>query len=257
MHWLIQDCENIAPNSDNIIEACQQLGVGYSMVQYPGVIPCTHKAGMPYGSVQFARDADEWDDTLGVANYVFHTPAWPEQVEVWGDDFLNYDAASCAFQSVPKRERFFVKPEFEDKAFAGVVCTWDQYCKWRAQIIAGDCSGYSNLTPDTCVVYADVKPISHEYRFFVVDGEVVTGSLYREGVARRPLPFFDSPWYSGDIDDFARKRAREHWLRTYCLDIAVSDDKLKILEINCINSSGLYACDAVEIVKALEARYSA
>jgi hypothetical protein len=160
----------------------------------------------------------------------------------------------CRFNDVQETPEFFIKPTTQTKAFTGTVCTWPQYTKWRERILQGDSSGYFGLTPATEVLYGPVHQIDREYRFFVVDGKVTTGSLYREDGVYRVIPFFNSPWYRDDVERFVQDRCAE-WQpnRTFCLDTAVVQGYNKILEINCINSSGLYECDAVAIVAALEA----
>ena len=63
------------------------------------------------------------------------------------------------------------------------------FIEWRQRVIAldGD-STLTTLTADDLVVLASPKPIHAEYRFYVVDGRVVTGSMYKRG---------DLSWSSG------------------------------------------------------------
>lgn len=94
-----------------------------------------------------------------------------------------------------------------------------------------------------------MKDIYQEYRFFVIDGKVVTGSLYKQG--GKPL---SSPIVNDDVLQFAEDMVNI-WCpdRGFVIDIAVlPDNELKIVELNNLNSSGFYSCDIGKIVNAIE-----
>ena len=62
--------------------------------------------------------------------------------------------------------------------------------------------------------------------------------------------------YSQDVPpivtDFAKERIAEYCPRTaICLDIALTDDGPKVVEINSISSAGFYACDMNKFVGAI------
>lgn len=250
--WLLQDHAQLYSNTDAIAEALTDLAVPFGWAEQPEPFD-DDDPPFVYGGVKFIEQAD----ALGYL--IYHTPDWSFISLALQDHLLNYGAAIVPFGCVPEAAAFFIKPIGQQKAFNGVVCTWEQYQSWRSQIGQGDVSGYYRLTMDTVVMVNRVIEIAREYRFFVVGGEVVTGSLYRDNDVRQDRPFFDSPWFSQPVADYVMMRARE-WpfpVRNFVLDVAeLPSGELKILEVNCINTSGLYACDANKIVTALERYWS-
>lgn len=170
-------------------------------------------------------------------------------VENYGSHLLNADARIATLRETDDiAGLIFVRPVGDGKQFAGEVMTRAAFMEWRERVIAldGD-SSLTTLTADDPVVMASPKPIHAEYRFYVVDGRAVTGSMYKRG---------DRVHYSAHFDErvqaFAQARA-DQWQpnRAFCLDVADTPDGLKVIEINAINSSGFYACDMGKFVHAI------
>ena len=58
---------------------------------------------------------------------------------------------------------------------------------------------------------------------------------------------------SAEVYTFAEERAnRWNPADAYALDVAEGEDGLKVIEVNCFNGSGSYACDLVKIYGAIE-----
>ena len=172
------------------------------------------------------------------------------QRDYYGDLMLNYDAEVCPFADVPKlHDTFFIRPNEDTKSFAGEITTWDHYINWRDQVrVVGETWG-KTVQMDDLVVVAKVKPIAQEYRLCVVDGVVVTGSRYKVGNKVIYTPEIDTPVLKL-ADEVIR---RFNPVDAFALDIAVTPEgEPKVLEINCINSAGLYAADTVKLVHALD-----
>jgi hypothetical protein len=93
-------------------------------------------------------------------------------------------------------------------------------------------------------VVSSPKNVIDEYRFFVIDGHVLTGSQYR---VNRQLKYRSLDW--GTEHTNARMAARDfaklyHPADVFTLDVCKTDDgAFSIIEYNCFNASGLYACD--------------
>lgn len=170
-------------------------------------------------------------------------------VENYGVHLLNADARTATLRDLDDvADVIFVRPVGDGKQFAGEVMTRAAVLEWRERVIAldGD-STLTTLTADDLVVMASPKQIHAEYRFYVVDGRVITGSLYKRG---------ERVIYSAQFDErvqvFAQARA-DQWQpnRAFCLDVADTPNGLKMIEINAINSSGFYACDMGKFVHAI------
>ena len=85
------------------------------------------------------------------------------------------------------------------------------------------------------VIVAPLKKIHQEYRFFIVESCIVTAALYKmEG----------KPSLSSDIPTHIVKYVEsviEKWLpsASVVIDIALTDEGLKVIEFNNINSLSL------------------
>ena len=95
---------------------------------------------------------------------------------------------------------------------------------------------------------APTKEIYSEYRFYVVNKKVITGSLYKEGTRVHRKLCIDQ-----DIIGYVKKVV-EIWQPdiAFVMDIANTPNGYKIIEINSLNSSGFYDCEMDKVVDALE-----
>lgn len=169
--------------------------------------------------------------------------------EKYGDQMLNSDMIVSKFKDVsPEWDRFFIRPCSDKKEFAGQVMNKGEFSNWQEKIIVLDgTSSWTSLTGDDDVMIAPVVHIFSEYRFFVVDGKVITGSLYKQG---------NRVYYSNQVDkevyDYAQSMVGV-WQpdRAFCLDVAVTEKGYSVIEINSINSAGFYECDMGKFVNAI------
>lgn len=99
------------------------------------------------------------------------------------------------------------------------------------------------------LVVSDVLEMNDEYRFFVVDNEVVTGSAYRlNGVVGE----------NTRIDDIVMATAKRYAKlyqpeNVFTMDLArLKDGTIKIIEYNCFNCSGVYLCDLVKTYESIK-----
>lgn len=139
-------------------------------------------------------------------------------------------------------EAKFIKPSRDLKAFNGGIL--------EAGISISDFilnQQYQEFYIDEIAVIAPLKKIYAEYRFFIVDKKVVTGSMYKNRGHVKASSF---------IPDHIQKAAEEYCLlyqphAVFTLDIADTPDGCKIVEYNCWNCSGAYHCDLIKIYKAI------
>lgn len=140
-------------------------------------------------------------------------------------------------------DEIFIRPDSGAKVFPGFVMsrsTWQHEFNCLDQL--------TGLTPETIVVISPVKPIAHEYRFVIVNRQVVTGSRYmKHGVL--------------DVDSRVDPRCRSLADRiaaepyqvdlAYTCDVGMVGDQAVVIELNAFSTSGLYACDRVAAFKAV------
>lgn len=202
---------------------------------------------MVCGAVTLAKIGASRDWIPGsFLNENFDYPVWKQHLD---ENLLNHDAIVCRFDEVKFHwPTFFIRPCEDTKSFSGLVYEWEDFAKWQQQVIETD-NDLATLKPETMVMYSSPKTIYREYRFFVVDGRIVTGSQYKLGNRVIHDTNIDQ-----DIIDFAQ-RMIDRWqpARAFVIDIALTPDGCKVIEINNFNSAGFYASDVGKIVDAVEA----
>jgi hypothetical protein len=180
-------------------------------------------------------------------NENFHYTKWKEH---WGDNLLNSIAVvgELATLEIPWADTYmFIRPCEDTKAFTGLVIHESDFPAWRREILS---TGRDPkwLGPKTMVVASPHQDILAEYRFFVVDGRICTGSMYKLG-NRVTYDAYVNPI----VSDFAKQMIQQ-WQpsRGFVIDIAETAEGPKIIEINNLNSSGFYCCDVSKIVQTIE-----
>lgn len=249
MFWIIQHNLFNEVGYADMISALVKHNYNYQVVK---VVPFAH---------ELQPDVDVIDDTsivvmgsdslVKVAEKKGWTPgAWTgplfdhrEWVAEWGDTMLNVDAHVQRFGDVHLLDARFIRPVDDFKIFSGGVVDPDSFASWQEKAVAyGD-----TLNADTMVVVAPLQTIYQEFRFFVVEGEIVTGSSYKFGdrVKGDPkIPLDVLKWTQDKVNWWGPEEC-------YVIDVAATPDGFKIIEYNCINGSGFYACDVERIVISL------
>jgi hypothetical protein len=170
-------------------------------------------------------------------------------VKHYGNYLVNANCEVAKFSEVKKKwDTFFIRPITDRKQFGGLVMNWEHFTTWQKKVIElnGE-SSHTTLKGDDLIITAPVTKIYTEYRFFVVNGEVITGSQYKVGTRVVYTNQFDER-----VTDFAKKMVNI-WQpnKAFALDIAEIEDGLRVLEINSLNSAGFYACDMGKFVNAV------
>ena len=104
----------------------------------------------------------------------------------WGDAMLNAAAAVWRFADVPVSSlpaQFFCRPAEDNKLWKAGPTRLGEFLEWHAQVreLWDDPEVESSIQPDTRIVIGQLREIAEEHRFWVVDGRVVTNSLYKRG----------------------------------------------------------------------------
>lgn len=165
-----------------------------------------------------------------------------------GDLYMNHDMVVCpaekAAEIAAERgwEWFFVKPDTDEKQFAGTITDPRKYPFFIEGMLA-----HEWVTRDFEVCVSPIRDIGIEWRLPVVDGKVVDYSIYRQ--YRQVMPSREI--YQEVLDVAAGAIARHNPVPVYVIDIGQVDDQLRVIEYNGFNSSGLYACDVGNVVDAV------
>jgi hypothetical protein len=235
--------------------------------QFVGVIPFTREITsndpiegadyIPYGSTLFASIARElgWRGLHHDLDTMTYSAAVENRNDMLNGEMIMSasDALEFLFEdykSNPSRH-WFIRPAADLKQFSGYV---DSNAELGAHLSSmmmsydrGELGSYA-LNPSTKVVLAEPKVIDAEWRWFVVGGKIVSGSMYRAHGQLRKLRELDQ-----DVVNEAQSLA-DAWLPMDCvvMDTALVRGRfVKVVEFNCINCSGFYENDVDAVFKAL------
>lgn len=251
MHWVIQQSIFKPGNFQLLVNALDRFGISYTPVSIPNgtvdLVPNLAVAGKVYvcGAIKLAKIARERGWSPGsFLNEKFSFDLWLDEL---GSELLNADfrIGTLAAIQVDPIAKFFIRPLEDNKAFDGMVIDAEMLNDWRRD-------------PAKChlqqmeVMVSPVKSIFREYRLFIVNHKVVTGSVYRIG-GRAEV--------SSDVEEYVLDYARtviERWTpaESCVMDICLTEAGLKVIEFNNINSSGFYASDVAKYVDAIQHQYA-
>jgi hypothetical protein len=170
---------------------------------------------------------------------------------------LNKDYYIQPFGSVHFEIPYFVRPNSGNKTFPAMV-----YENSKEFYKALSC--YNISKNELCVIAPTNELIIEEIRFVVVDGQIITGSTYRDKAGfldhdkcRVVIPSHWA-WERAQriLDNSTALNALPH--RIFIMDVARCAvnislarnhyDNVKVVECNAFSTSGLYACDLDKIV---------
>lgn len=238
VNWILDECicdspEKFQELQKHIKETGDELGKSYA--DFNRLECCL-------ASLPTARNNGFYDSKVyRVSNYVNYIPEW----------YLNSDCLFVPF-GVLKRDIFknqifdkfnyakklFIKSDSGFKLLTGFSIDKDD---WDKEI------GFLKLFNDDMILVSSHKEVEKEYRFWIVDNEIVTWSSYS----------WDESEYENTIEDYiyatAKTIASQIDLRTFTLDLCLTKDDWapKVVEINNIYTSGLYNCDFKLLISKL------
>lgn len=268
MHWLMQ--QNLSTEAQLVpfieaLDSLKPLGATWSFIKlipFVGdVEPDIDYAGrkvFALGSTSLILAAKKrgWSPGVIYDPVIFDYRAWLKNLGK--ENLLNGDGVVCRFEEAAEvmadmgLNKAFVRPCEDLKAFTGEVMKRENLADWVARVKDGEVSTRAlQLTSLTPVVVARSKFVYREWRFFVVDGKVISGSQYRDAYGKRED--VDVP---PDVWTFAQAMVNL-WPMAPCFVIDIGEIKqgLKVVEINCFNGSGAYLCDLKKVFAAVERLY--
>jgi hypothetical protein len=254
MRWILQKFED----TEKLSAALDRLGIAYTwhkVVPSVGELDPEPEVADPnavilFGSYSLWRMALKKNWSPGVFTIA---PFLHE--DVWKPFLLNGTVRLLTVREAaalkPAETLHFVRPVSDSKEIAGTVMSTSELIDTARAVLnlSEDEIPGGSLSHNTELLLAEPVRIHKEWRCWVVGGEVVTWSLYKEGT--RVV-------YRAEIDDdalaFARKMAtlNPDYSPAYVLDVCRTEAGLRIIETNCINAAGFYAADLFRLVAALE-----
>lgn len=145
------------------------------------------------------------------------------------------------FNTFGEDNKVFIRPDSPYKDFTGFVVQKDEFDR---KIVT---MSYGNLEHNLMMMVAKPQKILAEYRFYLCQDEVITGSRYMINGEHD-----EEKGYSGNALRCAEKVSKAKWRPSpvFVADIGeLENGECKLLEVNSLNCSGMYYCDMEKIVK--------
>ena len=277
MHHLIQSNMFNETGYARLVNAVKEMNLPYGIfklrpfdheIQWEeGIISGGAKPTMVWGTLSVERAAARYGWHPGVfKNENFSMKVLDEK---WGPRMLNSDAKFYKLGEVPSWEgAMFMRPVHDTKSFVGQLMNGDEFEKWREDLFALR-DEFTTVDLNTEVMIASPKHVIDEARFFVVDKQVVAGSMYRidghvlyKGIDSN-TPLYMPMWEWANAHCYGTRYAGDVWYtigragawaphEAFVMDVARTEEGFSIIEVNCINSAGFYDCNMGSVVRALE-----
>lgn len=255
MYYIVQKNVFRETNYDIIFKALEKLGLEFEVVEFDEnnnvEFKTKRKDVFPFGSVRLAKvsaDEDWFPGSFFGGNHDFSIYS-----QHYKENLLNYDSKIYRFGDILEwevNELKFIRPCKDSKLFTGRVFT---KTKWEDMVSMKKENPYfKEEMLDDLIQVTNPKEIYKEARMWIVDGKVVTSSYYKFGDF---LPYEESVEQAGV--DFANEMALLYQVAdTFVMDICLTPDGWKIVEINCTNCSGFYKGDMQKLIIALENKFN-
>jgi len=246
IRWVGQD--NLGRHyADQVKFACDSLEIEYIAQQ---AIPFSSELpNVPNNKLTIFYGATNWINNIVSSGKwtpgAFFNPdstfsLWRDK---YGQNALNQLAEVTTLEKILNQnsnadELLFIRPDSDQKEFAGQVLRRSEINKWASTVMTN--------APDILtlpVVVGEPYGIEKEWRLFIVDGRVSSGSQYR---TRHGLD--TSSYVPGGVIEFAENMAKLYSPSpVFVIDIAKSSE-LYVLEVGCFNSAGFYDSDVDKII---------
>ncbi|MEO1110656.1 MAG: ATP-grasp domain-containing protein [Pseudomonadota bacterium] len=256
MQWLLQEFQD----TQKLANALDRLKIPYTwhkVVPFVGELVPEPEIINPASVVMFGSySLWRYAEKRALSPGVFKIPPFVHE-KSWHPLLLNgADALFLQLREIPDQlpddgKHWFLRPVDDSKEEPGNVKSSAEIINLANKVLAVNQEEIPNgsLRHDTQLMLTKPARILREWRIWVIDGRVVTWSLYKEG--QRVV-------YRQEIDEDALEFA-EHlvacnpaYSRAYVLDICRTEHGLKMLETNCINAAGFYAADLVKLASAVD-----
>ncbi len=257
MFFLVQSNIYLDPDHYKIFDALEELNIDYGVVNIPATaekidFETDRKDIFVYGSVNIARLAKQntgwFPGSFYGGNHLYQVYS-----AYYGAHLLNHEITVCKISdrlTWEKEEKKFIKPYNEAKIFTGRVFS---EAEWKDFVFEALENPSNRITEDSLIQVSEAKTTIKEARLWIVGGQIIDAGYYK---FNDQAPFEEKVQEEGLA--FARDMLRLFNLEeAFVMDICLTDEGWKIVEINCINSSGFYPNTNVKsIIKALNVYFS-
>lgn len=258
MYYIVQENTWVEDQYEYLITSLDRLGLEYEIVK---VIPFVEEIEFQtkrkdifcFGGMKLSRLSKLYNWKPGSLMNSNHD--YMVYKDYYKENLLNYDSKIFKITDEFKwNGDFFCRPTLDTKIFTGKPFTMDEWIKERNRLLKNLENDKKEglittvLNEDSEIQVCSLKNIQKEFRFWIVGGEIITASLYRNGC------FVN---YSDIIDDEATEFCEEmikifQLADAFVMDICLTDGEWKIIECGCISVSGFYKANIPKLLMALE-----
>lgn len=251
VRWIVES--DVLNYTDRLVKYLRDSGIPYKETNYRDVLSYYRTisdflrddeiATIFVGSLRTAREIKQYPVNPGVLCTLENfkcTNYYPS----WNSYLLNDDwsiTMKCLIEKDIKwsenshpaaiNREYFFRPDDGDKKFTGCLST-------RSQII-------QQIESNQLIIQAYKKNIGREYRFLVVDKEVISGCKYMDGHSINKVE---------QAKDYLVSVLKDKTLlipdRAFTVDIGenLDDNKLGVIELNSFSCANLYSMNMEEVV---------
>lgn len=147
-------------------------------------------------------------------------------------------------------DKIFIRPSNGYKSFPGQTLPKENF-EFELNVLM---KSYGGLDLDQLVLVSPIQEIDEEYRFIVVDGKVVSGSLYMDKNNRKSWSaYYDKVCEDKKAFEFAEQLAKIYQPdKAYTLDVCkLPNGEYKMLEVNSLCCGSMYGNDYEKVVNAI------
>lgn len=258
--WLIESLLWEDDSEEKLINSLKKSNTEYYMVTpeeaYKGLEKYGNKEECVYfyGSLETARTVVREKRWIPGVFYTAKSYYCSTYYPYFGDFLLNSDNYGLypfgdlnrikyhLYRNFGEDDAIFIRPNDGKKSFTGKLVKKEEYDK----DIEG--FGFYGMGNEELVLVSTPKNVVNEWRFFIAEGKVITGSLYKEnGKTIRKSEI------KKEAEELASKVCGMYIPDSvWTLDICETEQgNFYVLEIGCASCSGLYACDTDKIVETI------
>jgi hypothetical protein len=178
----------------------------------------------------------------------------------YGNHLLNSDYMMMGLNDVERNKeiifnrfntsKIFIRPSNGYKSFTGQCLSFDNF-KNDLELLK---ISYGGLDLTQLVVISSLKDLEEEYRFVVVDGKIVSGTMYLDKNNRPSYyAYYDKPCMDNKAEEYANLLLGLYVPDSaFTMDIVrLSSGEYKLVEINSFNCASMYGGDYKRIVEAI------
>lgn len=248
VHWVLQNKVTSEENLAALTKAFRKYKCTHDVVQVipfdpevPDITPTCYPV-VAYGSTTFVERIYQkrpWAPGVYFDRSKFCPSYW---TILLGDDALNSDGYNMVLRAVPDMlqdgQLYFARPDNDGKLFPGMVLD-----KQELMTVVNNTDQLDSL-----IWIAPPKNLGKEWRLFVVNHRIITGSQYRSKGRLN---------VSKTVPSAVKLFAQHAIIKlcatggTYVLDVCEYNKQYKVIELGCLNAAGFYAADIDKIVQAV------